>query len=360
MAAAAPATLAVVLERWGLRGASSEPLGRGLVNQTWLIRDADGSRHVLQRVNATFAASSHRNIQAVTEHLAAKGLTTPQLVPTQAGELWAELDEDHGPGLAGVWRLQSAVSGVSFDVLDDAAQARSAGEFVGRWHAALTDLEHSFVARRTGVHDTPRHLARLRATVAEHREHQLWSTVEALARELLAAADALPPMPAVPERPAHGDLKLNNLMFAGSEGSARRQPVALVDLDTVAPMTLGHELGDAWRSWCNRAGEDHSEAAFDLQLFEASLAGWLRGYGRPVESDERRALLLGPEWISLELACRFAADALAERYFGWDAERFASRGEHNLLRARGQWSLHRAALATREARARALGIAALA
>jgi hypothetical protein len=42
-----------------------------------------------------------------------------------------------------------------------------------------------------------------------------------------------------------------------------------------------------------------------------------------------------------------------------DASRFPAAGEHNLQRARGQWSPHEAVLATREARAdilqRALG-----
>ena len=68
-------------------------------------------------------------------------------------------------------------------------------------------------------------------------------------------------------------------------------------------------------------------------------------------AEEQRALLLAPEWISLELAARFAADALDESYFGWNAHRFLSRGEHNLTRARGQWSLHGALVQTRSARA---------
>ena len=43
--------------------------------------------------------------------------------------------------------------------------------------------------------------------------------------------------------------------------------------------------------------------------------------------------------IMVELAARFAADALNEAYFGWDEARFSSRGAHNLLRARGQLAL---------------------
>ena len=49
--------------------------------------------------------------------------------------------------------------------------------------------------------------------------------------------------------------------------------------------------------------------------------------------DETGALTDGLIQICLELACRFAADALNENYFGWDPTRYPGRGEHNLARA---------------------------
>ncbi len=146
-------------------------------------------------------------------------------------------------------------------------------------------------------------------------------------------------------------LKFNNILFAGRQPPDDTRAVCLIDLDTCGPQSLAYELGDAWRSWCNRAGEDDVDARLDLDVFRASLDGYLAGLGRPLAADERSGLLLGVEWISLELAARFAADALAESYFGWDATRFPGRGEHNLVRARGQWSLHQALLASRAARA---------
>jgi Ser/Thr protein kinase RdoA (MazF antagonist) len=329
--------LVELLGHWGLEGAEVRPIGNGLINRTFEVVDSRGSRTILQQVNALFDPGIHINIVAVTEHLARKGLATPQLLPTREGQRFVE-------HRGRIWRLQSAIAGVSFDALTGVEQARAAGEFVGRWHAALVDLEHEFVARRPGVHDTPRHLANLRDALSTCREHPLFAEVEPFAITLLTTADALERLPETPEWIAHGDLKINNLMFAGE------QPVALVDLDSVAPMILGFELGDAWRSWCNRATEDQPAASFDLALFEASLAGWQAGYGGPLSAEERHALLLGPEWISLELACRFAADALFERYFGWNAAKFPSRGAHNLARARGQWSLHQAVVGTRTQR----------
>ncbi|NVB40481.1 aminoglycoside phosphotransferase family protein [Pseudenhygromyxa sp. WMMC2535] len=351
----AAADFGSVLDRWGLADASVSPLGRGLINQTYLVEGAQG-RFVLQKLSPIFDPAIHNNIVAVTEHLARKGVASPRLVQADEGGWWVDTRDQGERG--GIWRLQTALEGVGFEVLEGAGQARVAGEFVGRWHGALRDLDHEFEALRVGVHDTPRHLARLREAVEEGRGHRLHDAVAPLAEAILEGAESLPAIPAsVRPRPSHGDLKINNLLFTG-EGEAA-QALALIDLDTVAPMTLAYELGDAWRSWCNRAGEDEAQARFDLEIFAASWAGWSKGWGDAgggaLDAEERRSLLAGPEWISLELAARFAADALFESYFGWDAARFPGRGEHNLHRARGQWSLHEAVLASRPARADLLG-----
>ena len=53
-------------------------------------------------------------------------------------------------------------------------------------------------------------------------------------------------------------------------------------------------------------------ASLDLEILGASLRGYVAGLGRALTADERRGLLLGVEWVSLELAARFAADALFE------------------------------------------------
>jgi len=326
----------------GYEGAAVESAPGGLINQSFLV---DGPRRaVLQRVSAIFPPGIHHNIQAVTERLRAAGLVTPTLVPARGGRLWVEVDGQ-------IWRLLTFVEGATFDVVQSPAQARAASALVARFHAALDDLHHDFAHRRKGAHDTPRHLETLRAAVARHPGHRLFSRVGPLAAEILAAAPVLPPLPPLDERVCHGDLKFNNVRFAGPQGRERDAALCLIDLDTVGPLALAYELGDAWRSWCNRSGEDSETADFALEIFKASVEGYRGGRGREFTPHEQRALLLSPEWISLELAARFAADALDESYFGWNANRFPSRGDHNLVRARGQWSLHAALVASRDQRA---------
>jgi len=335
----------------GFIQAIAEPLGRGLINETFKVR-ADRGDFVLQRVNPIFDAAIHHNIKAVTEHLGRLGLPTPALLSARDGRPWAE------PAGGGVWRLMTLVPGVGFDVVQSPAQAQAGGQLVGRFHQALDTLEHRFVALRSGVHDTPRHLRTLEQAVADTVEHRLHREVSELAAAIAAAARELPPLGSQPGRICHGDLKLNNLLFRGSAPPESEQAVCLIDLDTVGPGSLAYELGDAWRSWCNRSGEDQTEASFDVAIFAASWQGYRAACGRQLSEPERRGLLLGVEWVSLELAARFAADALLESYFAFDAQRFAAAGEHNLLRSRGQWSLLRALGRTRPERAELLGLSA--
>jgi Ser/Thr protein kinase RdoA (MazF antagonist) len=313
-----------------------EPLGRGLINETWLA-----GAFVLQRLAPIFDPTIHHNIRAVTERLAERGLTTPRLRPTKGGELWADLGED------GVWRMYDFVPGRTFEALPGGATARAAGELVGRFHRALEDLDHRFTGMRLGVHDTAAHLGTLERALAEHAAHRLHAQVAPIGEAILEAAAALEPLPSSRPWVCHGDLKIANVVF-----DARDRAVCLVDLDTVGPMALAYEMGDALRSWCNPAGEVLDGVRFDLDLHAAAVEGWRAGLGRASGEEERAALLHGVEWVSVELAARFAADALRERYFGWDRERYQSAGEHHLARARGQLALHRAAVGCRAERAK--------
>jgi Ser/Thr protein kinase RdoA (MazF antagonist) len=335
------------LSAWArLRPHGPTPLGRGLINQTWAV-DAAAGRFVLQRVSPVFDPRIHHNIAAVTARLRAHGMVTPELVETDDGAPWASGD-------GAVWRLMTRVPGVTFDAVAQPAQAAAAGRLLARFHAALDGLDHAFVGMRTGVHHTAAHLHALEDALAEHATHRLAGEVAPLAAEILASARRLPAPTGAPPRVVHGDPKFNNVLFAGEHGEARLQPVCMVDLDTVGPMPLSLELGDAWRSWCNRAGEDEAVARFDAAVFDAALGGYAEASTLALAPAEREALVHGVEWITLELAARFLADALHERYFGWDPSRFATRGQHNLVRARGQWSLHAQVVADRPRRAAAI------
>lgn len=343
-----------MLEAWPGLSLSGGGFASGLINTTLRATRA-GEPLVLQRLHPVFAPHVHDDIEAVTAHLAARGRETPRLVRTAAGSLYT-LDGEGRP-----WRVLTFVPGAeTFDKLT-LEGARHAGALVAGFHAALADLSYRYTHVRPGVHDLPFRSAALAAARAAHEDHRLAAEVARLA----ARADALAPLLLAPEghvaRHAHGDLKASNLLFDAATGRGR----CLCDLDTLASMIWPFEMGDALRSWCNPRAEDDPTSAIDVAFFARALEGYAEGLaasgaapGDVLDARDARALPRGVLTIALELALRFLADALEERYFGFDAARYVARGEHNLARARGQLALAES-IAARQAELEAIAVRAL-
>jgi Ser/Thr protein kinase RdoA (MazF antagonist) len=302
----------------------ASPLEGGLINGTWQVGEPPVG--VIQSLSPIFRPEVNRDIAAVTARLEAQGILTPRILETDAGDLW------HVDASGCCWRALTWMPGFTHHKLRDPALAHQAGGMVARWHEALRGFSHSFHFSRPDAHDTLAHIQSLEEATQRMPGHRLYDEVSALAQDILEAWRTWSGRMDGPTVLAHGDLKISNLRFNGA-GEA----IALLDLDTMGYLSLDVELGDAWRSWCNPAAEDATESHFDLSLFEASAKGYLAD--RALSAEEREALPGGVERICLELSARFAADALNEAYFGWNPSVAPTQGEHNLLRARGQFSL---------------------
>ena len=334
----------VAASAWDLPG-PVRPVGDpGLINGTWLVGGNGDPAGVLQWVNPIFAPEVNRDIHQLTQRLAGCGMPTPRVLPTRDNQLWQ-------PHPTGCWRMLSFVPGRTLHSLPGTAEALEGGRLVGRFHAALdgwTAPRHAPVRR---IHDTPARMTDLRAALEATGDHPLHGDVSRLAEAILEDWERWSGTVGHPERTCHGDLKISNLRFEQCSPRA----VCLIDLDTVGPMELACELGDMWRSWCNTAGEDDPEAVcFDLDIFEASATGFLE-QAPELTSEERRSLVSATTRICLELAARFAADAVLNNYFREDRVRFPEVGTHNLRRARAQHNLSRRATQSHRDCARILG-----
>jgi Ser/Thr protein kinase RdoA (MazF antagonist) len=329
-------TLAGVAEAaaaFGWEATQLAPITGGLINATFAVRDHGAPIAVLQRLHPVFAGEVNLDLEAVTAHLAAKGMITPRLVRTRSGDAW------HTGADGRAWRALTWVDGITVHAVPDPRWAEAGGELLGRFHRAVADLVHDYRFARAGVHDTAAHLARLAACVDGGGDAE-WVD---LGREIVDAAGALPALPATAPRHCHGDLKISNVLFA----DAPLRGVCLVDLDTLCRGTMAFELGDAMRSWCNPRGEDAENVTFDLAIFAGAIRGFRTVADGLLTEDERTSIVIGAEMVSLELAARFAVDVFRDEYFGWDAARFPTRRAHNLVRARGQLALSRSIRAAR-------------
>lgn len=327
-----------VLEAFELSTRGIRANASGLINGTWHVVTRGGAERVLQRVNRLFPPAIHADIEAVTQHLSAKGLLTPVLIPSRNGTPYFDHAGD-------IWRLMTSIPGVSRQKLVSPAQAAAAGRLLGEFHLALDDLEHDFAQARLGVHDTAGHLRRLEETLHTHRDHADIRAVRPLAEELLAFTGALPPLPAAADRIVHGDPKVSNILFSESGERA----LCLIDLDTLGKMPVALEHGDAYRSWCNTAAEDGADPHLSADWFEAAVRGYAEAAPGMLQPAEYEAIPDAVLTIAAELAVRFCTDALRESYFQWDRRRYASACRHNLARARAQLALARSVAAQRDA-----------
>jgi Ser/Thr protein kinase RdoA (MazF antagonist) len=324
------ATAESVLAHFGLADARVEAFGSGLINETFLVTTAGADSYVLQGLNPVFDPQINLDIDRLTRHLAARGLTTQRLQKTTDGQLWVMAD-----GRA--WRMASFVPGNCFDRLANEQQAEASGVLLASFHRAVSDLEIQLHGARLGVHDTRQHLANLRSALQKHSGHRNFAAVKTLATEVLDEAAALPALPELPDRLVHGDPKISNLVFDAHSGAG----VCMIDLDTLARMPLPLELGDAFRSWCNPRGEDTQASEFRLDFFAAAIKGYASVAKGFMTATEQQSLVPATRTIMVELAARFTTDALNESYFGWNPKLFADRSTHNQVRAAGQLELHR-------------------
>jgi Ser/Thr protein kinase RdoA (MazF antagonist) len=320
---------AKVLSAWpGFSEAPLSPITLGHINATFRVDTAQGP-FILQRLHPVFGPEVNLDIAALAPKLVSAGVTVPQVVPTRDGNSFVNAQ-------GACWRVLSFLPGRCVVAVESPAMAASAGALAGRFHAALCKVSHAFQFARSGVHDTPAHLATLKDALAAHPHHPLHTPVAEIADALFEEAASLPNLQALPSHVCHGDLKISNFLF-DDEGRA----TALIDLDTLGQSAWCVDLADALRSWCNSAQEDAGHAVFEQPIFEAALAGYVPAVRGLWSRQEERSLVPALLAIALELTARFAADALNESYFGWNADAFPTRGAHNLARARGQWDLHR-------------------
>ncbi len=325
---------AAVLDAYALSCDRVQTVSGGLINQTYRVEGDDGDAvFALQCLHPIFDGEVNLDIEAITAKLAEASLPTPRLVRTVRGDAWVNHEEK-------VWRAITWLDGQCFSELPKATYARAGGKLAGRFHRALDGLDYTFQFSRAGVHDTPAHFAKLKnAKASDFAEAE---QAEALRGRIFEQADQLPPMPTLPMRICHGDLKLSNLLFTPSgEG------LCVIDLDTMGLQTIAYELGDALRSWGNNRGEDTTQARIREDVIAEAAAGYAEGAAGLLSDIEINSVITGLETICLELAARFCVDVYDDSYFGWDPSTYASRRAHNLIRAKGQLALCKSVAANR-------------
>jgi Ser/Thr protein kinase RdoA (MazF antagonist) len=319
-----------------------EPLGRGLINDTFLVATPTG-RFVLQRINTQVfpePAAILTNLRILLDHVgqvrkhapAVRDLEFPTLIPRLAG------GDGHVDAGGGYWRALSFIEGTcNHDRITDAAEAAEVGYALGRFHALVNGLDPGRLHDTLpGFHITPAYLARFDAALARPLRvadgaDLRWAFRFVEARRPCAdVLEAAKRSGQLRLRVIHGDPKVDNVLFSATTGAA----ASLIDLDTVKPGLIHYDLGDCLRSGCNRLGESAETAEFDLDLARAILQGYWEEARRFLGGADRAFLYDAIRLLPFELGLRFLTDHLeGDVYFKVEAP------GQNLRRALTQFCL---------------------
>lgn len=323
-------------------------ISSGNINNTYHVTfeaDQQKKEYIVQRINTYVFKNPDNimhNIRLITKHIRSK-LTCPaemidkyvlHLLETKDGKNYYESSEHE------VWRIYLYIAdAVAYDNSNDPAVLKAAGTAFGLFQTQLADFDAaSLYETIPNFHNTPLRLK----TFFKHVQTDPCGRVGTLQEEI-EYIHAMQPVVSqlnqmlergeIPLRVTHNDTKTNNVLIR----AATKEPLAVIDLDTVMPGIAMHDFGDAIRFAANVAAEDEpdiSKVSLDLKLFRAFAEGFIQQTAHSLTPKEIDTMALGAVTITIELAVRFLDDYITgDKYFK------LKYPEHNLVRARCQLAL---------------------
>lgn len=325
-----------------------EPLGNGLINDTFRVKTDGPSDYVLQRINnAIFqdVALLQHNIEAVTRHIRAKLAGDPDIdrkvlrfLPLKDGSKTYFEAED-----GTFWRISVFIEGARTYETVDPESSYHAGKAFGQFEAMLADIPDTIGETIPDFHNMELRARQLREAVeADAAGRMADPAVKALVDEILAyeeemcKAERMHREGTLPKRICHCDTKVNNMML-DEEGNV----LCVIDLDTVMPSFVFSDFGDFMRTAGNTGAEDDpnlDNVSLDMDIFRAFAKGYVESAGVFLTPVERENLPYAALLFPYMQTVRFLAD-----YINGDTYYKIQYPEHNWVRSLAQWKLFRSA-----------------
>jgi hypothetical protein len=322
-----------------------EPLGNGLINDTYKIMMGGQPKFVLQRINnAVFTDVDmlQNNIEAVTNHIRQKyekqgikdiGRRVLHFLKADTGKTYVIEDGKY-------WRVMDFIADSYTYEAVTPEYAYYAGRSFGDFESLLTDLEAPIGEIIPDFHNIEFRLKQLDEAIADDKAGRMKdpevqdyvSKIKAVASRM-CLGEQLYREGKLPKRICHCDTKVNNMLF-DKDGNV----LCVIDLDTVMPSFVFSDFGDFLRSAANTGAEDDPDLDnihFNMEIFKAFAKGYLEGTKSFLLPIEKENLSYAATLFPYMQAVRFFAD-----YLNGDTYYKIKYPEHNMVRTRAQWKLY--------------------
>lgn len=321
---------------------SYETITMGNINSTYkatyMKEDGSLTHYLFQRINTHVFKNPveiMKNIDRVTSYISEKypDQTTLHYYHTAEGVNYY-IGEDNA-----FWRIVNYVDSITFDASDDLKVIEATGKAFGQFQTQLSDFDGALLYETIpDFHNTKKRLDTLFAHVEQDacgRVADVRKELDYIAsvREKAAELSVQFANGEIPKRVTHNDTKCNNVLF----DRVTKEPIVVIDLDTIMPGMSMYDFADAVRFIANTAVEDEPDVNrifFDTAKFRAFATGFIGATNHALEPIEINNLVKATFSITIELASRFLDDYITgDKYFR------CTYPKHNLVRTRCQLQL---------------------
>ena len=292
---------------------SLEPIKKGLIHQTYLVKKSQLPSFILQQINTSVFADPIKlaqNYEVIRKAILSQDSSYPVLtfISTLTGAPYFT-DEDKN-----IWRLIHFIpNSISIDKVETTAQVYQTARSFAQFSAVLQQSDSSLLQPAIpNFHHLPLRFGQFEsALMTAHplKKAKANAAVQFLMDHhfIVVYFEKMVKEQLLPIRWQHCDTKISNILF----DTDTQLPLCVIDWDTVMPGYFLSDLGDMIRTMAFSAGEnetDLSNVAWKEDFYLAIIKGYTEGMN-PTAMEKKWVPYAGPFMI-YQQALRFVTDYL--------------------------------------------------
>lgn len=338
-----------IIKNFDIRGNIKElnSINNGIINTTYVVKTDDKgniNKYLLQKINTSIFTEPFKlmkNIENVTKYISLNDSESKDTINVIKAKNGLPLYVTSDPfSHKEYYRVYNYIDNtISYNKSEKTEIVYNAGKAFGHFCKVLRDFPINDLEETIkDFHDTKKRYDKLIETYKlnpvnrNNRAFKQISEIISREEECSVLVNLLEDNK-IPYRVTHNDTKVNNVLM----DSVTKEPVAVIDLDTVMKGSGLYDYGDGVRSAASNALEDETNldnVYINMDMFKAYTDGYLSEMAPYLNEEEILNMANSIKIITLELAIRFLDDYLSgDTYFKTNYD------DHNLDRCKNQLKL---------------------
>lgn len=338
-----------IIKNFDIRGDIKElnSINNGIINTTYVVKTDDKgniNKYLLQKINTSIFTEPFKlmkNIENVTKYISLNDSESKDTINVIKAKNGLPLYVTSDPfSHKEYYRVYNYIDNtISYNKSEKTEIVYNTGKAFGHFCKVLRDFPINDLEETIkDFHDTKKRYDKLIETYKlnpvnrNNRAFKQISEIISREEECSVLVNLLEDNK-IPYRVTHNDTKVNNVLM----DSVTKEPVAVIDLDTVMKGSGLYDYGDGVRSAASNALEDETNldnVYINMDMFKAYTDGYLSEMAPYLNEEEILNMANSIKIITLELAIRFLDDYLSgDTYFK------TNYVDHNLDRCKNQLKL---------------------